>query len=67
DFVKKRSRRRILIDGYKFQGLLSGQSCMKSPQVWRCLPLSRQLLISVNSVLIVVLANFLVVDYLLRY
>ncbi len=39
---------------------------MKSPQVWRCLPLSRQLLISVNSVLIVVLAIFLVVDYRLR-
>lgn len=39
---------------------------MKSPRLWRCLPLSRQLLISVNSVLIVVLAIFLVVDYRLR-
>lgn len=39
---------------------------MKSPKIWRQLPLSRQLLIAVNSVLLVVVALFIIVDHRLR-
>ncbi|MCS7466396.1 SpoIIE family protein phosphatase [Stieleria sp. ICT_E10.1] len=39
---------------------------MKSPKIWRQLPLSRQLLIAVNSVLLVVVTLFVVIDHRLR-
>jgi sigma-B regulation protein RsbU (phosphoserine phosphatase) len=39
---------------------------MKSPKIWRQLPLSRQLLIAVNSVLLIVVTLFVVVDHRMR-
>lgn len=39
---------------------------IRTPMIWRQLPLSRQLLLAVNSFLVVIVGGFLVVDHRLR-